>query len=205
MVLYGKASLRQILAFWLVLSQSGFCRMDWLKFYWDFKDWWRRRPFSERVQYYPEDLETFDVGITESQEAKDDFINRQKISNTNKKTATDMNTLLRYIEANGMKMRKLKAYLRPSLTTLSKFVLTQGGKTEKDKSQRQVSSFQPRISLQRYLEEISIEHIQRQWVRKIQKSPCSEPKVTCSDTSTAKETDLKLLRPSTKTKRMPLF
>ena len=67
-----------------------------------------------------------------------------------------MNTLLRYIEANGMKMRKLKAYLRPSLTTLSKFVLTQGGKTEKDKSQRQVSSFQPRISLQRYLEEISI-------------------------------------------------
>ena len=58
-----------------------------------------------------------------------------------------MNTLLRYIEANGMKMRKLKAYLRPSLTTLSKFVLTQGGKTEKDKSQRQVSSFQPRISL----------------------------------------------------------
>ena len=73
-----------------------------------------------------------------------------------------MNTLLRYIEANGMKMRKLKAYLRPSLTTLSKFVLTQGGKTEKDKSQRQVSSFQPRISLQRYLEEISIEHIQRQ-------------------------------------------
>ena len=28
-----------------------------------------------------------------------------------------MNTLLRYIEANGRKMRKLKAYLRPSLTT----------------------------------------------------------------------------------------
>ena len=28
-----------------------------------------------------------------------------------------MNTLPRYIEANGMKMRKLKAYLRSSLTT----------------------------------------------------------------------------------------
>ena len=28
-----------------------------------------------------------------------------------------MNTLLRYIEANGVKMRKLKAYLRSSLTT----------------------------------------------------------------------------------------
>ena len=35
--------------------------------------------------YYPEDLETFDVetetGITESQEAIDDFINQQKSSN----------------------------------------------------------------------------------------------------------------------------
>ena len=49
--------------------------------------------------YYPEDLETFDVEtetrITESQEAIDDFINQQKSPNTNKKTATDMNTLLR--------------------------------------------------------------------------------------------------------------
>ena len=76
---------------------------------------------SERVQYYPEHLETFDSetekGITESQEAIDDFINQQKSANTNKKKATDMNTLLRYIDANGMKMRKLTAYLRPSLTT----------------------------------------------------------------------------------------
>ena len=49
--------------------------------------------------YYPEDLETFDVetetGITESQEAIDDFINQQKSANKNKKTATDMNTILR--------------------------------------------------------------------------------------------------------------
>ena len=92
-----------------------------LKFYWDFKDGWRRRTFSERVLYYREHLETFDseteTGITESQEAIDDLINQQKRANTNKKKATDMNTLLRYIEANGRKMRKLKAYLRPSLTT----------------------------------------------------------------------------------------
>ena len=57
--------------------------------------------------FYPEDLETFDVetetGITESQEAIDDFINQQKSANTNKKTATDMNTLLRYMEANDEK------------------------------------------------------------------------------------------------------
>ena len=59
------------------------------------------------------------MGITESQEACiDDFINQQKSANTNKNLkATDMNTLLRYIDANGMKMRKLTAYLRPSLTT----------------------------------------------------------------------------------------
>ena len=40
---------------------------------------------------------------------------------------------------------------------------------------------------------------------KNQKSPCSEAKVTCSDMSTAKETNRKLLRTSTKTKRMPFF
>ena len=48
--------------------------------------------------YYPEDLETFDVqtetGITESQEAIDDFINQQKSANTNKKTATDIVMIL---------------------------------------------------------------------------------------------------------------
>ena len=52
-------------------------------------------------------METFDAetetGITESQEAIDDFINQQKSANTNKKTATDMNTLLRYMEANDEK------------------------------------------------------------------------------------------------------
>ena len=92
-----------------------------LWFYCDFKDGWRRRTFSERVQYYPEHPETFDseteTGITESQEAIDDFINQQKSANKNKKKATDMNTLLRYIEANGMKNEKIEAYLRPSLTT----------------------------------------------------------------------------------------
>ena len=40
---------------------------------------------------------------------------------------------------------------------------------------------------------------------KDQKSPSSEAKVTCSDMSTAKETNWKLLRTSTKTKRMPFF
>ena len=70
--------------------------------------------------YYPEDLETFDAetetGITESQEAIDDFIN------TNKKTATDMNTLLRYMEANGMKNEKIESLPASELDhLLSKF------------------------------------------------------------------------------------
>ena len=76
--------------------------------------------------YYPEDLETFDVetetGITESQEAIDDFINQQKSANTNKKTATDMNTLLRYMEANGMKNEKIESLPASELDhLLSKF------------------------------------------------------------------------------------
>ena len=116
--------------------------MDWLKFYWDFKDGWRRRTFSERVQYYREHLETFgsetETGVTESREAIDDFINQQKSANTNKKTATDMNTLLRYIEANGMKNEKIESLPASELDHfLSKFVWTHGGKTEKNKSQRQ--------------------------------------------------------------------
>jgi len=48
----------------------------------------------------------------ESQEDIDHFINRQKSANTNKKTATDMKTLLHYMEANGM--IELKAYSRRS-------------------------------------------------------------------------------------------
>ena len=63
--------------------------------------------------YYPEDLETFDTetetGIAESQEAIDDFINQQKSANTNKKTATDLNTLLCYMDANGMKNEKIES------------------------------------------------------------------------------------------------
>ncbi|CAH3116621.1 unnamed protein product [Porites lobata] len=59
---------------------------------------------SPSVFYYPEDLETFDAktetGIIESREAIDDFVTQQKSANTNKKTATDVNTVLRYMEAN---------------------------------------------------------------------------------------------------------
>ena len=83
--------------------------------------------------YYPEDLETFDVetetGITKSQEAIDDFINQQKIANTNKKTATDINTLLRYMEADSMKNEKIESLPASELDhLLSKFFFqrTQG-------------------------------------------------------------------------------
>jgi len=63
--------------------------------------------YSPSEFYHPEDLESSDVeietGISNSQQAIDDsYINKQKSANTNKKTATDMNTLLRYMEANGM-------------------------------------------------------------------------------------------------------
>ena len=119
-----------------------------LKFYWDFKDGWKRRTFAERVQYYREHLETFDseteTGITESQEAIDDFINQQKSANTNKKKTTVMNTLLRYIEANGMKNEKIESLPASELDhLLSKFVWTHGGKTEKNMSQRHFPVFSP--------------------------------------------------------------
>ena len=50
-------------------------------------------------EFYSWGLETSNVetetGIGESQEAIDDLINKQKSANTNKKVATDLNTLLR--------------------------------------------------------------------------------------------------------------
>ena len=54
--------------------------------------------YSPREIYYPEDLETSNVeietGTCESREVIDNFINKQKCTNTNKKMATDLNTLL---------------------------------------------------------------------------------------------------------------
>ena len=59
--------------------------------------------YSPTEFYYPKDREISDVetetGISEGQEAIDDFINGQKGANTNKKTTTDMNTLLLCMEA----------------------------------------------------------------------------------------------------------
>ena len=106
--------------------------------------------------YYPEDLETFDVetetGITESQEAIDDFINQQKSANTNKKTATDMNTLLRYMEANGIKNEKIESLPVSELDhLLSKFFLNARKKNGEEYEPATVSSFQR--SIQRYLSE----------------------------------------------------
>ena len=106
--------------------------------------------------YYPEDLETFDVetetGITESQEAIDDFINQQKSANTNKKTATDMDTLLRYMEANGMKNGKIESLPASELDFLLwNFFLNARKKNGEEYEPATVSSFQR--SIQRYLSE----------------------------------------------------
>ena len=97
--------------------------------------------------YYPEDLETFDAetetGITESQEAIDDFINQQKSANTNKKTATDMNTLLRYMEATGMKNEKIESLPGSGLDHLSsKFFWNARKKNGEEFEPATVSNFQ---------------------------------------------------------------
>ena len=66
---------------------------------------------------------------------------KQKSSNTNKKTVTDMNTLLRCIEANLVwKMRKLEAYLRLSLTTFCRNLIERT--EEKRRRIRASDSFQ---------------------------------------------------------------
>ena len=60
---------------------------------------------SEKAKKIEEFLETFNWPRNRHhrKEVIDDFINQQQSANTNTKTATDMNTFLRYMEANGMK------------------------------------------------------------------------------------------------------
>ena len=106
--------------------------------------------------YYPEDLETFDVetetGITESQEAIGDYINQQKSANKNKKTAIDMNTLLRNMEDNGMKNENIESSPASELDhLLSKCFLNARKKSAEEYELETVSSFQR--SIQRYLSE----------------------------------------------------
>ena len=118
-----------------------------LKIFRNFKDGWRRRTFSKRVLLSWRYLETFDVeketGITESQETIDDFINQQKSTNTNKKTATDMNTLLLHMEANGIKNQKIESL--PCVRAWPPFVeilfWTHARKMEKSTSQQQFPGF----------------------------------------------------------------
>ena len=98
--------------------------------------------------YYPEDLET-EGGVAESQEAIHDFINQQKSANTNKKTATDMNTLLCYMEAISMKNEKTESLPASELDHfLSKFFLNAHKKNREEYEPATVSSFQR--SIQRY-------------------------------------------------------
>jgi len=84
--------------------------------------------YSPSEFYYPEDLEKSDVeierGMSESQEVIDDFISKQKSVNTNKKTASDMKTLLRYMKTNGMTNERIERIPATELDhLLSKFFL----------------------------------------------------------------------------------
>ena len=113
---------------------------------------------AKKIEILPntEDLETFDAetetGITDSQEAIDDFINNQKRANINKKTVTDMNTLLRYAEANGVKNEKIESLPGSELDhLLAKFFLNARRKNEEEYEPATVSNFQR--SIQRYLGE----------------------------------------------------
>ncbi|CAH3186834.1 unnamed protein product, partial [Porites evermanni] len=77
---------------------------------------------------------------------------QQKSANTNKKTATDMNTLLCYMEAISMKNEKTESLPASELDHfLSKFFLNAHKKNREEYEPATVSSFQR--SIQRYLSE----------------------------------------------------
>ena len=104
--------------------------------------------YSTGESYYPEDLETSDVeietGITESQEAIDDFVNKQKSANTNKKTATDIKTRMTNDRTESLPASELD-HLLP------KFFTNTRRKNWEENELATISSFQ--LSIQRYLTE----------------------------------------------------
>ena len=69
-----------------------------------------------RTFYYPEDLETFD-DHRKLKGHKRFYEPTEKCKHKREDGYTDMNTLLRYTEANNLKNEKLKASLSPTLTT----------------------------------------------------------------------------------------
>ena len=155
---------------------------------------------------YPEDLETCDTEtetcITDSQEAIDDFINQQKSANTNKKTATDMSTLLRYIEANGVKNEKIESFPTSELDhLLANFFLSARRKNGEEYEPATVSSFQR--SIQRYVSETKYPFniLKDNEFEKSRKVLAAKPKSLVHEHSKGN----KLLRPSTKTMRMPFL
>ena len=69
--------------------------------------------------YHSEGLETSEAGISESQEAIGDFINKQKSENTKGILIWTLYSVL--LELMAWIVKQLKAYLRPSLTTFCQF------------------------------------------------------------------------------------
>ena len=67
--------------------------------------------------YYPEDLETSEAGISESQEAMDDFVNKQKSENTKRRRLLIWTLYSVLLKLMAWIVIQLKAYLRPSLIT----------------------------------------------------------------------------------------
>ena len=116
-----------------------------------------------------------------------------------------MNTPLRYMKANGTKNEKIESLPRSELDhLLSNFFLKARRKNGKEYEPASVFSFQH--SIQRYLSEkkYPFNMLKDNGFEKIQKSPCSDAKVTCVHEH-GEAANRKLLRPSTKTKRMPVL
>ena len=152
-----------------------------LKFFRNFKDGWRRRTFSKRV------LLSWRSGNfwcrNWNRHHRKPGGHRRFYQPTEKFKQTRRRLLIWTLFSAAWKvmvwkMRKLKAYLIPSLTTFVEIFFERA--QEKWRRVRASNSFQ--FSAQ-YTAILKLE-----WVRKIQKIPCSEAKVTCSRAWQRKQT-----------------
>ena len=94
---------------------------------------------------YPEDLETSEAGISESQNAIDDFINKQKSENRKGRRLLIWTLYSVLLKLMAWIVKQLKAYLRPSLTTFCHFFFMNVRRKNGEYKPATFSSFQRNI------------------------------------------------------------
>ena len=147
--------------------------------------------------YYPKDLETSKNRHQRRPRSHWRFRKQTEKWKRKKKTSTNMITLLRFIEANGLNSQTIESLTASELGHLSPISFMNVRRKRWIRASN-IFPFSAQYTAILIREEISIQHTQGQWVWKIEKSSSCKSQVTSLQLNTTEETSCKL----TKTKKM---